>query len=377
MKAMRHGLQLITAKGRSRLNRRMCRTALLATTLFISGCQSDEVLKAASKYGELSGKAEAMFPVIAQDIVSSCIRQASLRYLDASKSVRDLAASRDAARSKCISAEAVTVEAMSDINKLILRYLSSLSGLADDKIYDKEITALGGSIKGLPGMNDTTAQQTIDAGTTIATAISKYLTRAYRATKLREAVIQSDQALSRLVYALSTATFYGYVGGRNSDVAGHANSGPGPGLNREYTLLGQYYGEPIRDSMLHLPRKPYQGYIEVTLNNKWIEEQNKVDERRAFAVKYLGLLKDIACDHTALRLMIEKRSAEKLSDVNPYCKSSADGGLPVGKLDTINNSALESQLVNRLTQYRDRMSSLVLQYDRIYAPSSRTREGGS
>ena len=112
------------------------------------------------------------------------------------------------------------------------------------------------------------------------------------------------------------------------------------------------------------------------LNNKWIEELNKVDERRTFALKYLGLLKDIACEHTQLRLTIENRPDQKPSDVNPYCKPWADGGLPISKQNTIDNPDLESRLFIRLTQYRKRMSALAIQYEHIYGKPSNSSVGG-
>jgi hypothetical protein len=264
---------------------------------------------------------------------------------------------------------------MSELHSLIVLYLNSLAGLATDKSYGKEIGGLGDSIKELPGMDDTKAQQTIDAGATIATMISKYLTKGYRASKIREVVLQSDKALSQLVHALSTATFYGYIGGRDPNTATQLGSQAGPGLKRENDLLNRYYGEPIRASMLHLPRKPDQGYIEVMLNNSWIEEQNQIDERRAFATKYLKLLKDIACDHTQLRLIIENKAEQKPSDVNSYCKLWAEGGLPIGKTNTIKDKTLEVQLAVRLSQYRQRMSTLADQYNRLYVQTARLKVG--
>ena len=365
--------RLTVSSQASRAIKKVCTPTLLIGTLFLTACQSNEILKATSEYGELSSKAEKMFPVIANDIVSSCIRQSNLRYLDSSGPVQNMTTSRDAARRKCVARESVTAEAMLDIHKLIVLYLNSLAGLAANKSYGKEIVSLGDSIKGLPGMDDATTQQTIDAGTTIATTVSKYLTREYRASKIREAVLQSDKALSQLVYALSTTTFYGYIGGRDSDAISQSSQQAGPGLRQEDYLLNQYYGEPIRQSMLHLPRKPDQGYIEVMLNNAWINEKNTVDERRAFATKYIKLLKDIACDHTQLRLVIENRPDQKPSDVNPYCKRWSDGGLPVSSHSPINDSALETKLTTRLMQYRQRMNALANQYDRVYGRSNKLK----
>lgn len=339
--------------------------SLALGVIALGGCQSDEVLKATGEYARFAKKANEVFPVIQQDIVASCIRTASLRAFENEAETADLASRRDNAILRCRQREGVTAQAMADIHAQILLYLNALAGLATDKSISTQIVALGEAVKTLPGLNADEAQQTIDAGTTLTSVISKYLTRAYRTSKTREAIIQSDEPLSKLVFALSTATYYGYIGARKADNNLVDTQQQGPGLSRENFLLSQYYGGPIRESMRSLPRQPYQGYIEVTLNNKWLEEQAKIDQRREFAANYLRLLKDIACDHTQLRLLVEKRTDKKPSDVNTYCDSSSTLGLPLAAGLDAAKTTVEARMIMRLSQYRERFKALALHFDHV------------
>lgn len=350
-------------------------TSLLPTALLLGGCQSDAVLKATVDYAKLSEKAKGMFPSIASDIIASCMRSANYETLDPSAKGELIGKRRDLARRECvgkgIDSSSSVVDAMSSIHGLISIYLNALGGLATDKSYGKEIVALGDSVKGLPGIGSTpAAQETIDASKTIASVISKYLTKEYRASKIREAVLQSDQALSQLVYALSTATYFGYLGGsmHESGTGSSAQNRYGAGLAAENRLLNRYYGEPIRESMLFVPRKPTQNYIEVKMNNDWIEAQDNLDAKRAVAIQYLKLLRDIACDHTDLRLLIENNTAQKASDVNPLCKAASEGGLHTSTRRPFKHSAIEEQFVSRMNVYRARMKLLSLEYDKAYDP---------
>lgn len=334
--------------------------------LLLGGCQSDDILKATKEYAKLSDKAQNMFPTIQQDLVATCIRSVNLNIPNIGANPVEMAAARDSSILKCQIGEGATAKAMSDIHDLIILYLNSLAGLGSDKSFGKGIAALGESVKSLPQFKtgNTEAQakeikELIDAGSTISEVVSNHLTKAYRAGKVRDAVLQSDQALSTLVYALSNATYFGYIGDR-------LRPNESPGLARENYNLNYYYGAPLRQSIRALPRQPYQDYIQVSLNNQWVAEQARINERRAFASKYLSLLKDIACDHTQLKLLIEKRTDLKAADVNPNCKDSAQGGLQVNARTGLDETALQSRMKSRMALYRERMQDLALQYDRIF-----------
>jgi hypothetical protein len=334
--------------------------------LLLGGCQSDDILKATKEYATLSNKAQDVFPIIQQDLVATCIRSVNLAMPEIGANPAAMGAARESSILKCRKGEGATAQAMSDIHDLIILYLNSLAGLGTDKSFGKGITALGESVKSLPQFETGNAEaqakeikELIDAGTTISVVVSDYLTKAYRANKVRNAVLQSDQALSTLVYALSNATYFGYIGDR-------LRPDESPGLARENYNLNYYYGAPLRQSMRSLPRQHYQDYIEVSLNNQWVAEQAKIDERRAFASKYLRLLKDIACDHTQLRLLIEKRTDLKPSDVNPNCKDSAQGGLKVNARTSSADIALQARMKFRIALYRERIQNLAVQYDQIF-----------
>jgi hypothetical protein len=334
--------------------------------LLLGGCQSDDILKATKEYAKLSDKAQNMFPTIQQDLVATCIRSVNLNIPNIGVNPVEMAAARDSSILKCQIGEGATAKAMSDIHDLIILYLNSLAGLGSDKSFGKGIAALGESVKSLPQFKtgNTEAQakemkELIDAGSTISEVVSNYLAKAYRAGKVRDAVLQSDQALSTLVYALSNATYFGYVGDR-------LRPNESPGLARENYNLNYYYGAPMRQSIRSLPRQPYQDYIQVSLNNQWVAEQARINERRAFASKYLSLLKAIACDHTQLKLLIEKRTDLKPADVNPNCKDTAQGGLQVNARTGLDETALQARMKSRMALYRERMQDLSLQYDRIF-----------
>lgn len=334
--------------------------------LLLGGCQSDDILKATKEYAKLSSKAQNIFPTIQQDLVATCIRSVNLNMPILGEDPVAMAAARDSLILKCRIEEGATAKAISDIHDLIVFYINSLAGLGADKSYSKELIALSESVKSLPQFKtgNTEAEtkdikEIIDAGSTISVVVSDYLTKAYRASKVRDAVLQSDQALSTLVYALSNATYFGYIGDR-------LRPNTSPGLARENYKLNYYYGAPLRQSMRSLPRQAYQDYIQVSLNNQWVAEQARIDERRAFASKYLSLLKDIACDHTQLRLLIEKRTDLKPSDVNPNCKDSAQGGLQVNARTDSADNALQARVKSRINLYHERMKELALQYDQTF-----------
>ena len=366
----------LSSPGASRAAGHMARFAvvsILPTAILLGGCQNDTMLKAATEYAKISEKTKSMFPAITADYLESCLRSANYKTLDPSVKGELIAIRRDEARRECtakgIESTASVAAAMTSIHELISAYLTALGGLSADKSYGKEIASLAESVKGLPGIGNTpAAQETIDASKSIASVISKYLTKAYRAREIRQAVLQSDDALSKLVYALSTATYYGYLGGRQgeSGTSFSTQNRNGPGLAAENRFLNRYYGEPIRESMLYLPRKPTQDYIEVKMNNEWIEAQDKLDAKRAVAIKYLKLLKDIACDHTNLRLMIQNNTAQKASDVNRLCKAPSEGGLQTSSWRPIKNSTLEDQFASRLNMYLTRMKLLSLEYNKAY-----------
>ena len=354
--------------------RRWKDVSLLSACIFLgTGCQSDDILKAAANYSSASIKISEVYPSITKDYLESCKRRATFEALGGDNKNPRVADRFVLERQRCfeggVLSSAANVDTMNTINGLIVNYLKSLAGLADAKDYTNEIAKLAESIGGLPGMsNSQQVKDTINASKTIASVLANQLSRSYRASKIREAVVNSDRALAILTYSLSSATYYGYLGGISQAPGGDLSHGANsrPGLARENVLLNNYYGAPIDASTLHLPRQPLQGFIEVSLYDKWIEEQGKLDARRAVAYKYLQLLKDITCDHTALRLLIEKNTTTSVEDANQNCKEPSKGGLNVNRRLGDGTATLEDQLVLKLNSYRARIERLSLDYRKAF-----------
>lgn len=349
--------------------------SLIVASIFLgAGCQSDDILKATAKYASASATVSEIYPSITKDYVESCKRRASFDALGIGKENPRIADRFSLQRQSCFEggdrSSASIAATMNTLNGLIVDYLKSLAGLSDAKDYTNEIGKLAESISGLPGMSDTQqAKDTVDASKTIASVLANQLTKSYRASKVRDAVVKSDRALAILTYSLSSATYYGYLGGVGQASGSNFSRGTnsGPGLALEGVMLNNYYGAPIDASQLHLPRQPLQGFIEVSMYDKWIEEQAKLDARRAVAHKYLRLLKDITCDHTALRLLIESNTTTSVEDANQNCKEPSKGGLNVNRRLGEGAGTLEDQLVFRLNSYRARIESLSLDYKKAFS----------
>lgn len=355
-------------------SRKWKHASLIAASIFLStGCQRDEVLKATAEYATESAKISEVYPSITKDFVESCTRRANFEALGGGIKNPRVADRFALERQRCFEGGVLSSSSIADtlntINKLIVDYLKSLAGLADAKDYTDDIGKLATSIGGLPGMQDSQqAKDTLDASKTIASVLANQLTKSYRADKIREAVVKSDRALAILTYSLSSATFFGYLGGVREAPGGlpSQSAGSRPGLARENVLLNNYYGAPIDASQLFLPRQPLQGFIEVSMYDKWIEEQGKLDARRAVAHKYLKLLKDITCDHTALRLMIEENTTTSVKEANPNCKEPSEGGLNVNRRLGDGTATLEDQLVSRLNSYRARIERLSMDHKKAF-----------
>jgi len=348
--------------------------SLIAASIFLcTGCQRDDILKATAKYASDSAKISEVYPSVANDYVESCKRRASFEALGGGIKNPRVADRFAMERQRCfeggVQSSSSIAATLNTINSLIVDYLKSLAGLADANDYTDEIGKLAKSISGLPGMQDSQqAKDTLDASKTIASVLANQLTKSYRASRIREVVVKSDRALAVLTYSLSSATYYGYLGGVSQTLGGDSSHGADsrPGLARENVLLNNYYGSPIDASQLSLPRQPLQGFIEVSMYDKWNEEQGKLDARRAVAHKYLQLLKDITCDHTALRLMIEKNTTTRVDDANPNCKEPSQGGLNVNRRLGDGAATLEDQLVYKLNSYRARIQILSMDYKKAF-----------
>ncbi|WP_156818430.1 hypothetical protein [Cyanobium gracile] len=349
-------------------------SSLIVASIFLcTGCQTDEILKATAKYASDSAKISEVYPAITNDFVESCKRRATFEALGESIKEPRVADRFYNERKRCFEGGVQSSSSIADtlniINKLIVDYLKSLAGVAEANDYTDEIGKLAKSISGLPGMSDSQqAKDTLEASNTIASVLANQLTKSYRASTIREAVVKSDRALAVLTYSLSSATYYGYLGGVSPAPGVNSSLGADnrPGLARENSLLNNYYGAPIDASQLHLPRQPLQGFIEVSIYDKWIEEQGKLDAKRAVAHKYLRLLKDITCDHTALRLLIEKNTTTSVDDANQNCKEPSKGGLNVNRRLGEGTATLEDQLVLKLNSYHSRIEKLSLEYNNAF-----------
>jgi hypothetical protein len=291
-----------------------------ALTIALVGCGEDSnILKTRDYSSKIYADAAVIFPAISNDILQSCLREASYRSLVRNSPIDS---SRSLAKQNCelnlSSSAASTSQSVDSIHKLITSYLKSLAGLSEAKItdYSKEVTTISSSLKTLPGLSSEDTKKTVDAATTIGNYLISFATSSYQKKTLKEIVVSTDTSLSQLVYALSTALNLGYIGSKDR-----------VGLQQERESLDDYYGQVIRRSLAKEPRTSFNDYMEVRLNNEWILSQNQIDQRRLVALQYLSLLKRIACDHTRLRLAYEGRSDVKAEDVNTLCKNVADGGL--------------------------------------------------
>jgi hypothetical protein len=246
------------------------------------------------------------------------------------------------------------------IHKLIIEYLKSLAKLSDVKNTDylKELTAISGSLKSLPGLSTEETKKTVDAATTVVNYLISFATSSYQSKTLKDVVVSTDSSLSQLVYALSTAMNFGYIGTKYR-----------LGLQQERESLDDYYGQVIRRSLSIEPRTSFNDYLEVRLNHEWIQAQNQIDQRRLVALQYLSLLKKISCDHTRLRLAFEGRIDAKVEDVNSLCRDGAIGGLQSQEIPRLSGNLwiYQHSGMDAAIMYSLEMSKLKANVSRVYS----------
>jgi hypothetical protein len=261
---------------------------LIPATLILSSCGATSPdIRSAQQLAQIQDRAKKIFPRIAGDVYSSCLRSAELTLLSPPTKIQpQIDKDRQAARKVCQGNPAAATKALNDANQTILGYLETLGKLATDDFsnFDKELDGISSSLQNLPGLETNEKKEAVDAGTAIAKFLFKSATEAYRRDRLKLAVTTVDAPLKILVTALDKAVRQHYINGvlDNEQIA----------IDAYYKYyLGRILTAPIRENV------STQVATETNKDNEWKSENNRIAEKKDLARDYLRLLQTISEEH--------------------------------------------------------------------------------
>lgn len=261
---------------------------LIPATLILSSCSATSPdLIAAQQLAQIQERAKKIFPRIAGDVYSSCLRTAELTLLSPPTEIQpQIDKDREAARIGCQGNPAAASKAINNANQTILRYLETLGKLATNDLsnFDKELGGISSSLQNLPGLETKEKKEAVDAGTAIAKFLFKAATDTNRRDRLKLAVTTVDAPLTILVTALDKAVSQHYINGL---------------LDREQTAIDSYYKYYLVKILKAPTRESVFTKIDAEINkdNEWKSENNKIAEKKDLARDYLRLLQAIREEH--------------------------------------------------------------------------------
>lgn len=290
-------------------------TSLVPVTLILSSCGATSPdIRAAQQFAQIQDRAKKVFPMIASDVYSSCLRSAELTLLSPPTNIQArIDKDRQAARKVCQGNPAAATKALKNANQTILSYLETLGKLATNDLsnFDKELNGISASLQDLPGLGTNEKKEAIDAGTAIAKFLFKAATDGYRRDRLKLAVTTVDTPLKILVTGLDKAVAQHYINGvlENEQIA----------IDAYYKYyLGRILTAPVNESV------STQVTTEINKDNEWKSENNRIAEKKDLARDYLSLLQTITEEHHKLyRIYIkggEPSSSQVKQTLNKYSK---------------------------------------------------------
>lgn len=270
---------------------------LIPVTLILNSCGAiSPDLKAAQQLAQLQDQAKTVFPSIANDVYSSCLRTAELTLLSPPTRIQpQIDKNRQEARKVCQGNPQAASNALNDANRTILDYLEALGKLAADDLinFDKELDGLSSSLQNLPRLEAAEKKEAVDGGTAIAKFLFKAATDAYRREQLRLAVTTVDAFLQTLVTALNKAVSQHYINGV---------------LENEQIAVDSYYRNYLERVLTDPLGESVSSQVETETNkdNEWRSANRAIAAKKTLATSYLDLLLKIAEDHHELYKMYVK-----------------------------------------------------------------------
>jgi|LakMenE01Jun11ns_1017448.scaffolds.fasta_scaffold9846123_1 hypothetical protein len=322
-------------------------TTLVATT---TGCGTLAEVTAARQFAKMQDQALEIFPKIGSDIFDSCMRQASYKVLLSPPRRTD--DDRMTAVQVC---EIEGVQARNSVNKthgLIIGYLASLGNLAKGATidYKPEINNISKALKTIPGLNIEERQSAVDAGTRIATFLAEIIASGYQRQKLKEVIVSSDKPLQVVVYSLSKSVDNYYLGSV---------------LAAERSQLDIFYSTPIGLTLVQPRTTSVDQYVVYSLNSTWQEKQAITREKTSIARSYLGLLKEISCEHSKLKDTFLHDAARSAENANMFCPKENQASI------SHSNSPASISSQYTLRKYQQAMAKYSSKLDRLSREAKR------
>lgn len=281
---------------------------------FILGSCSSANIKAAQNLAKLQDTAKIIFPQIANDAYQSCLRSADLTLLNTpTVTSGQIDKNRQEAKKNCEDNVLAASQAINNVNKVILEYLSALGKLAANNLtnFDSELDSIGTSLHNLPGINTDERKEAINAGSAITKFLFRAFTDGYRREQLKLAVTTANNPLQILVTALDKSIRPHYINGL---------------LENEQVAIDNYYKNYLEDVLTAPSTESVSAQVDTITeqDRNWRNTNKTIQAKKFVANGYLNLLKKIANDHQALNNMYvkgeEPSSTQVKQMVNEYSK---------------------------------------------------------
>jgi len=247
----------------------VCASATL-TLVCTAACVDTSAVK---RFAAVSAAAGDQFEQVAADLPASCIRQQ--RYLALADSLITLDDIREEAEARC-DAYVSLERRLTGANNVLVNYLEALGKLAEDKIvvYDKRIDDFADTLDD----SEMFDSEKIEAVRGLATILSEAVAGEWRRKELKRAIETANYDVQILVGALGGVIENDYLRllGVEREAAKHYYLGQ---------IKEHGAGEPLTVSLVF---------------EKWEENDDAADDKRAAAELTVKILKKIATGHQRL-----------------------------------------------------------------------------
>ena len=201
--------------------RKLCTVTMLAGVSFLAGCgETSQGVKLAKAFGQTADSFQEKTDRLANDIYTSCVRNA--RYISlVPVPQREPDEARMLALQLCEEEYKPTSQRAAMANKVVTDYIRAVGHLAGDKNvqFVSEFETIKKSLVGLlnTGLPFQVRSEAVQQGVLIANAVFEWMANKYRNVELSKAVICTNEPLMIYLKGLSYAYDTGYINGILAD----------------------------------------------------------------------------------------------------------------------------------------------------------------
>jgi hypothetical protein len=335
---------------------------LIAISLVSCG-EDDKVKMVADYSAKIQPKLNTVFSQLISDLETTCRRSESYQFFLNARHPKDVLTFDTSTSTGVTTAldswlimkcdQGKTQEAKKAFaagHTIIENYILTLGKLSGAKLvtFDPQVERIGTALQGLPSLSSPELKSTVEAGTAITQILFKLIAKNFQEAQVVTMVDNSDSSLGTLTknYAISVERYYrdGLLKSESIDEQNFVN------VPLSFALA------PTGSREIAL-----NPFIKVSLANMLIEGQESMTKRRLFANQYIDLLKEIACDHSKLRVVLNGGMLNSLALGDDSCVSRASVVLPHARGD---KSTIEPSLYAK---------NLLLKYDRMFDKMEQVR----